>query len=125
MRQFGANLIVVPVDTDAVAATADASGTQTARISDTDLALVDTAVAAATGTSAEQLATAAYRYETIRINVPPTCLPASTSTRCAPSTDTGRSTATGPTRARCWSGSTWPRTPGSAWLHRQRRIPVQ
>ncbi|CED91485.1 ABC transporter permease [Actinomyces succiniciruminis] len=91
MRQYGANLIVTPIDaeaasttndsattvaTDAAAATANADGagespTSTARISAADLALVDAAVAAATDTTTEQLATAAYRYETIRINRSP------------------------------------------------------
>ncbi|WP_202616176.1 ABC transporter permease [Actinomyces sp. 432] len=82
MRQFGANLIVTPIDTDsnsatagtttdAAAGTAGVGGAQPARITDADLDLVDVAVAAATDISAEQLATAAYRYETIRINRSP------------------------------------------------------
>ncbi|MDU0347736.1 ABC transporter permease [Actinomyces sp. MRS3W] len=89
MRQYGANLIVLPVDsqqtatpqadsetaaaaepTDAASAAARSSA-QTVRITDTDLATVDAAVAQATGTTPDQLATATYRYETIRINRSP------------------------------------------------------
>ncbi|MDO4899122.1 ABC transporter permease [Actinomyces sp.] len=87
MRQYGANLIVMPVDagagsvaggsasvdalTGSAPAESDAAGTRTSRITDADLGVVDTAVAAATGTTADRLATAAYRYETIRINRSP------------------------------------------------------
>ncbi|MBW3069323.1 hypothetical protein GZ998_07395, partial [Actinomyces sp. 594] len=82
MRQFGANLIVTPIDTDsnsatagtttdAAAGTAGVGGAQPARITDADLDLVDVAVAAATDIGIDQLATAAYRYETIRINRSP------------------------------------------------------
>ena len=61
MRQFGANLIVVPV----------ASEGSAPRISSQEAADVDAAVATALGVGPDQLATAAYRYETVRINKSP------------------------------------------------------
>ena len=61
MRQFGANLIVVPV----------ASEGSAPRISFQEAADVDAAVATALGVGTDQLATAAYRYETVRINKSP------------------------------------------------------
>ena len=61
MRQFGANLIVVPV----------ASEGSAPRISSQEAADVDAAVATALGVGTDQLATAAYRYETVRINKSP------------------------------------------------------
>ncbi|WP_222706274.1 ABC transporter permease [Actinomyces ruminicola] len=89
MRQFGANLIVVPMAELDAGASATGAGTtgstppaataqaasgaaaRTVRISAADLDLVDAAVADAVGAAPEQLATAAYRYETIRINRSP------------------------------------------------------
>ncbi|WP_103063689.1 ABC transporter permease [Actinomyces qiguomingii] len=87
MRQYGANLIVMPIaagtgsvvgdppaaDADAgnAAEGTDGGGSGAARISDSDLGVVDAAVAAASGYTVDELATAAYRYETIRINRSP------------------------------------------------------
>lgn len=61
MRQFGANLIVVPYSEDATGA----------RISPQSAQAVTQSVAEALGASAEELKTAAYRYETVRINKSP------------------------------------------------------
>lgn len=64
MRQFGANLIVVP-------ASAGAASDSDARVSTGDVEVIDQAVSAVAGIRAEDLATAAYRYETVRINKTP------------------------------------------------------
>ena len=96
MRQFGANLILVPLQGDSGAATAgpaatpsaaaataapqpsaaaspspgaDAAAPATARVSPQAAADAADAVAAATGSSATR--SAAYRYETVRINKSP------------------------------------------------------
>ena len=61
MRQFGANLIVVPVS-------ADGSAT---RVSQTAVDAATDAVASATGTAANEVTTASYRYETVRVNKSP------------------------------------------------------
>ena len=61
MRQFGANLIVVPVS-------ADGSAT---RVSQAAVDAATGAVATATGTAADQVTTASYRYETVRVNKSP------------------------------------------------------
>ena len=61
MRQFGANLIVVPVSADGSAARVDQDAVDAAT----------GAISAATGTAADEVATASYRYETVRINKSP------------------------------------------------------
>ena len=61
MRQFGANLIVVPVS-------ADGSAT---RVSQAAVDAATGAVASATGTAADEVTTASYRYETVRVNKSP------------------------------------------------------
>ena len=61
MRQFGANLIVVPVS-------ADGSAT---RVSQAAVDAATDAVASATGTAANEVTTASYRYETVRVNKSP------------------------------------------------------
>lgn len=61
MRQFGANLIVVPVS-------ADGSAT---RVSQAAVDAATGAVASATGTAADEVSTASYRYETVRVNKSP------------------------------------------------------
>ncbi len=61
MRQFGANLIVVPVS-------ADGSAT---RVSQAAVDSATDAVASATGTAANEVTTASYRYETVRVNKSP------------------------------------------------------
>ncbi|WP_164918769.1 ABC transporter permease [Actinomyces oricola] len=61
MRQFGANLIVVPYSEDATGA----------RISPQSAQAVTQSVAEALGVSTEELKTATYRYETVRINKSP------------------------------------------------------
>ena len=61
MRQFGANLIVVPASAD--------SGT--ARIDQAGVDAATEAIASATGTTASQVSTASYRYETVRVNKSP------------------------------------------------------
>ena len=61
MRQFGANLIVVPASAD--------SGT--ARIDQAGVDAATEAIASATGTTASQVSTASYRYETVRVNNSP------------------------------------------------------
>ena len=61
MRQFGANLIVVPVS-------ADGSAT---RVSQAAVDAATGAVASATGTAVNEVSTASYRYETVRVNKSP------------------------------------------------------
>ena len=61
MRQFGANLIVVPVS---------ANGSAT-RVSQAAVDAATDAVASATGTAANEVTTASYRYETVRVNKSP------------------------------------------------------
>ena len=61
MRQFGANLIVVPVS-------ADGSAT---RVSQAAVDAATGAVASATGTAVNEVTTASYRYETVRVNKSP------------------------------------------------------
>ena len=92
MRQFGANLIVVPVSADGSAARVDQDAVDAAT----------GAISAATGIAADEVDTASYRYETVR---------ASTPIGSGPSTGTGRSGATGRPRARCSSASTSPMQP--------------
>lgn len=61
IRQFGANLIVVPVSEEGAAH----------RIPDADARTITAAAARASGTPESALRTAAYRYETVRINKSP------------------------------------------------------
>ncbi len=61
IRQFGANLIVVPISEKGAAH----------RVSDADARAITAAAARASGTPESALRTAAYRYETVRINKSP------------------------------------------------------
>ena len=61
MRQFGANLIVVPVSSDGNAA----------RVSQDAVNAATEAVSSATGTAVNDVTTASYRYETVRVNKSP------------------------------------------------------
>ncbi|WP_366180107.1 ABC transporter permease [Actinomyces timonensis] len=61
IRQFGANLIVVPVSEEGEAH----------RVSDADERAITASAARASGTSEAALRTAAYRYEVVRINKSP------------------------------------------------------